>query len=83
MLSDVEVLRVVEVLVGSTLNRVDDSRLQVDEERARNIVLVVSLVEKDVLAVVALHGVLLQDALRTDAVLLAQAFPELVSNYSS
>jgi hypothetical protein len=30
MLCDVEVLRVVEVLVGATLYRVDNSRLEID-----------------------------------------------------
>ena len=54
-----EILRVVEVRVEPVLNAVDDSRLQVDEERAWDVMLVIRLIEEDIFAVVALRGVLL------------------------
>lgn len=43
--------------------------------------LIICLVEKDVLAVSALGGELLYDALGTDAMLSTQLFPELEPNY--
>ena len=78
---DEEVLRVVQIGVEAILDAVDHSRLQVNEQGARNVVLVVRLVEEDIFSVVALRGVLLQDALSADAVLLAQLLPKLVANY--
>ena len=58
---DVHILLVVEVAVFRVLNGVDDSRLEVEEQRPWDVVLVVSLVEEDVLAIarVAVGGVLL------------------------
>ena len=76
---DEKVLHVIQVSVLGVLDRVDDARLQVEEKRARDVVIVVRLVEEDVLAVarVAVRGVLFQDAILADAVLGAQLFPKL------
>ena len=52
-------------------------RLQVYEAGARDVALIVGLVEEDVLAVAAARRVLLEDAVVVDAVLRAQALPEL------
>jgi hypothetical protein len=58
------------------------TRFQVDENRSRDISRVVRLVEKHVLPVTALCRKLLQIAILTYAMFLAQLLPELTSNYS-
>lgn len=80
MLGDVEVLWVVQVLVEPILDSVDDTGLQVDEERARDVVLIISLVEENILSVISLGGIFLQVTFGVDSVLLTQTLPELVSN---
>jgi hypothetical protein len=80
MLGDIEVLWVVQVLVEPVLYGVDDTGLQVDEERARDVVLIISLVEEDVLPVISLGRIFLQVPLGVDSVLLTQTLPEFVSN---
>ena len=80
MLGDVEVLWVVQVLIEPILDGVDDTGLQVDEERARDVVLVISLIEEDILPVISLGRIFLQVALGVDSVLLTQTLPEFVSN---
>lgn len=82
MFRNVEVLRVVQILIRSSLNPIDNSGLQIDQESPRDVVLIVSLVEKDIFAVVSLNGKIFQDSLRADAVLLAQVLPEFVSDYT-
>ena len=74
-----EVLRVVEVSVFRVLDGVDDARLEIEEQSAGHVVVVVRLVEEDILAVarVAVRGVLLQNAVVGDAVLRAQLLPKL------
>jgi hypothetical protein len=71
VLGDVEVLGVVEVAVEPVLDAVDDARLQVDQQRARDVVLVVRLVEKHILPVVSVSSILLQYAFRVDTMLVA------------
>lgn len=56
------------------------SRLQVDQDRARDISRVVALVVKHILAVPALGGKVLEVAILADSVLLAELLPELASN---
>jgi len=80
MLGDIEVLRVVQVLVETILDCVDDTGLQVDEERARYVVLIISLVEENILSVISLGRIFLQVTLGVDSVLLTQTLPEFVSN---
>lgn len=75
-----EVFRVVKVGVEAVLDAVDDSRLEINEERARDIMLVIRLVEEDIFPVVSLSRVFFQNALSADTVLHAELFPKLVSN---
>lgn len=61
-------------------------RLQINEDGARDILVVVSLIEEDVFPVVELGvflGVFFQDAIGADAMLLAQLFPKLCADYLS
>lgn len=81
MLGDVEVLRVVEIGVQAVLDAVDHSRLQIDQQSARDVVLIIRLVEKDIFPVITLRGVFFEDTLRVDTMLLTEGFPELVSDY--
>jgi hypothetical protein len=80
VLSDIKVLRVVELRVERVLDALDDSRLQIDQERPRDIVFIVGLVKEDILPVVALSGVFLEHAFRVDSVLHAELLPELHSD---
>lgn len=80
VLSQVDVLRVVELGVGGVEDGVDHPGLQVQQHGPRDVVLIIGLVEKDVLAVRALGGELLHDALGADTMLGAQLFPELEPN---
>ena len=80
MLGNVEVLWIVQVLVESILDCVDDTGLQVDKESARYVVLIISLVEEYILPVISLGRILLQVTLGVDSVLLTQTLPEFVSN---
>ena len=61
------------------MDRVDDPRLEVEQERPRDVVLVVGLVEEDILAIARLvvRGVLLEDAVLADPVLRAELLPKL------
>jgi len=80
MLRQVDVLWVVELGIGGVEDGVDHPGLQVQQHRPGDVVLIVCLVEKDVLAVSALGGELLHDALGADTMLGAQLFPELEPN---
>ena len=62
------------------LDALDDPGLEVDEDRARDVVHIVRLVKEHVLAVAAVHCKVLEDAIRSDAVLGAQRLPELMTN---
>ena len=80
MFADVKILWVVEGAVKTVLNRVNHSWLQVNKQCTRYIVIIVSLVEKYVLAVFALTCILLECTIPTDAVFHAQLFPKLVTD---
>ena len=80
MLGDVEVLWIVQVLVEPILDCVDDTGLQVDKKRARDVVLIISLVEENILPVISLGRIFLQVTFGVDSVLLTQTLPEFVSN---
>merc|ERR1719167_1438955 len=54
--------------------------LQVQENRPRDVMFVICLVEEYIFPVNALSGMLLQNALRADAMLLAELLPELESD---
>lgn len=49
----IEVLRVVDVAIGTIDNTIDHSRLEVQHNRARDVARVVGLVEEDILAIAA------------------------------
>ena len=78
--SDVEVFGVVDVLVGTRLDGVEDAGLEVDEDGARDVPRVVGLVVEDVLAVAALGREVFEVAVLVYAVLLAELLPELAAD---
>jgi hypothetical protein len=55
----------------------EHTRLKVDEQRTRDVLLVVGLVEEDVLAIAAVRRKVLEDAILADAVLKAQLLTAL------
>ena len=69
-LSDVEIFRVIYVLVWTRLYAVDDSGLKVYENGARDVSRVVALVVEDILSVTALGSKVLEVAVLVDAMLL-------------
>jgi hypothetical protein len=73
----VEVLRVVDVLVGARLDAVDDAVLEVEQDGARDVARVVGLVEEDVLTVATFGREVLQVTILVYAVLEAELLPEL------
>ena len=58
----------------------NNSRLQVNHEVARDEMVIVCLVEEYILSVVSMSGELLQRPIRTDAVLCTQLLPELTAD---
>lgn len=64
------------------MDSVYDSRLKVNKKRARNIMIIVGLIEKNIFSVLYLiaHCILLEYAGRADAMLLAELFPKLATN---
>lgn len=58
----------------------NDSWFQVKKHRARDIMLIISLVEEHIFSVGALCGIVLQCALRRDAMLTAQFLPKFKPN---
>jgi hypothetical protein len=62
------------------LDAVNNAGFQVDQKGPRDIVLVVSLIEEHIFAVVPLRCVLLKNALSADAVLHAKLFPKFVTD---
>ena len=79
-LADVEVLGVVDVLVGPRVDAVYDAGLEVDQDGTRDIAGVVALVVEDILAVAALGRKVLQVPVLVDPMLLAELLPELTAN---
>jgi hypothetical protein len=80
--ADIEVLRVVDVLVGPRLDAVDDARLEVDQDGPRDVPRVVALVVEDVFAVAAFGREVLEVAVLVYAVLLAELLPELAADFT-
>ena len=79
-LADVEVLGVVDVLVGARMDTVYNTGLKVDQNGARDVAGVVALIVEDVFAVAALGREVLQIPVLVDPVLLAELLPELAAN---
>ena len=73
----IEVLRVVDLAMTARLDAVDDARLEVEQDGARDVARVVGLVEEDVFAVAAFGRVVGEVAVAVDAVFLAELLPEL------
>ena len=69
--TNIEVLRVVNVLVLAALDAVDDTRLEIDQDCSWDISSVVTLVEEDILPVASFSGKVLEIAILVNAVLLA------------
>jgi len=82
MLGDVEILRVVQIGEQAILDPVYNTRLEIYQERAWDVVLIICLVEENVFPVVSLGSEVLQLTLRVNSVLGAEGLPELISNYS-
>lgn len=66
---------------ASTCVRETYSWFEINQDRARDIARIIGLVEEDVLAITALCGKVLEVAILTDTMLLAELLPELTSNY--
>jgi len=77
---NIEVLRVVDVLVGTGLDIVDDARLEVEQDGAWDVASVVGLVEEDILAVAAFGREVFEVPVTVDAVLKTQLLPKLGSD---
>jgi len=69
MLAHVEVLWVVKGAIETILNRVYHTWLQVNKKRSRDVMVIVSLVEKYILAILTLGCILFEGPVSTDAVL--------------
>ena len=80
---NVNIFRVIQLRICAILYSIDDSGFQVDEERPGHVVVIVSLVEEHILAVLDLvtDSILLQDAWWTDTVLFTKLFPKLAADY--
>jgi hypothetical protein len=76
----VEVLGIVNVLVGARLDRVEHSRFEIEENGAGNVARVVGLVEENILAIAAFGRKVLEVAVSVDAVLLTQLLPKLLAD---
>jgi hypothetical protein len=74
---NVDVLWVVEVSVGRVLDLIDYSWFEVNEQGSWDVVLIIGLVEEDILAIIALDGVLFKDSFVVDAMLFDKLLPEL------
>lgn len=76
----VEVLWIVDVLVGARLDRVEHSRLEIEKDGTWDVAGIVGLVEEDILAVAAFRRKVFEIAVLVDAVLLTQLLPELLAD---
>jgi hypothetical protein len=81
VLADVKVLRVINVLVGARLNAVEHSRLEVDQNRPRDVARVIALVVEDVLTIAAFGCEVLKISVLANSVFLTELLPELTANY--
>lgn len=77
----IEVLRVVDVAVGTIDDTIDHSRLEVQHNRARDVARVVGLVEEDIFAIAAgvraFGGIWVKVSILVNTVLETQLLPEL------
>jgi len=80
ILAYVKVLGIINILVGPRLDPVNNTRLEIDQDRSRDVSGVVALVVKDIFAVTALGRKVLEVSILTDSVFLAQLLPKLAAN---
>ena len=77
----IEVLRVVDVAVGTIDDTIDHSRLEVQHNRARDVARVVGLVEENILAIAAgvraFSGIWVKVSILINTVLETKLLPEL------
>ena len=81
MIGHKEVLWIVQVGIESVLNTVDDSWLEINEDRPWNVMLIISLIEEHIFTIVAISCVFFKDTLTTNAVLKTQLLPKFVADY--
>jgi len=74
------ILLVIQTAILRVQNRINNTRLQIHQQRPGNVVVVVRLVEEDVLAVVPVRGKVLQHAIGADAVLRTDLLPKFAAN---
>lgn len=79
-LSNVEVLGVVNVLVGASLYAIDNAWLQVYQDGSGNVSSVVTLVVEDIFPVPTLRREILEITILVDAVFLTELLPKLAAN---
>jgi len=83
LFTDKEVLRVVDVLVRTSLNAVDDSWLEIYENGPGDVAGVVRLVEEDIFTVSSFGRKILEITVTTDTVLLAKLLPEFCTSLAT
>jgi len=81
ILAHIEILGVVDVLVGASLDSVDDPGFQVDQYGPGDVSRIVTLVVENVLPVATLSREVLEVAVLIDAVLLAELLPKLAPDF--
>lgn len=81
-LSNVEVLGVVNVLVGAGLYAIDDAWLQIYQDGSGDVSSVVTLVVEDIFPVPTLRREILEITILVDAVFLTELLPKLAANWS-
>lgn len=82
-LANIEVLWVVDVLVGTALDSVDDSGLQINQDGSWDVPSIVALVEEDVFAVTAFRCKVFESSILINSMLLAELLPELAANWKT
>ena len=80
MIGHKEVLWIVQVGIESVLNTVDDSWLEINEDRPWNVMLIISLIEEHIFTIVAISCIFFKDALTTNAMFKTQLLPKFVAD---
>lgn len=73
----IKVLRIVDILIRPSLNAIDHTRFEVEEDRTGDVSCVVGLVEEDIFAVAAGGRKVFEIPVLVDAVFKAELLPEL------
>ena len=83
MLWNVKVFRIIELTERSILNTIYNSRFKIDEECARDVVIIVSLVKENIFSVLTLRCEVFKHTITSDTMLHTKLTPELISNYNN